>query len=295
MNAVEITGLCKTYNSKPAVDELNMIIPQGAIYGFIGRNGAGKSTTQKMVCGLAKPTAGDIFLYGKPVSDASVREDLGVLIEEAGLYPNLTAQENMILQGLNKGITDVRFKMADALDLVGLSDTGKKKVKHFSMGMKQRLGIAMAILGDPKLLILDEPFVGLDPLGIILVKEKLIEMCKQKQTTVIFSSHQLSEVKEISELLVVIENGGIRYSGTYDELAQQNKQYRIILDKAINNTDFQKLTEQGVQIQATEQEQQYILMQGGSTLDILLRQLYKSDYTVREIVREDKILESLFV
>ena len=297
-NMLEINHLQKSFGKHDVLKDISISVPSGKIVGLLGKNGAGKTTMIKCILGLLN-YSGEIIYDGKPLNhtDVKVMNSIGALVDTA-FFDDMTAFDNMKIQMMstpNRDNSHMRDDILSLLRFVGLENNAKDKVKGFSFGMKQRLALAQTLISNAKLLILDEPFVGLDPLGIILVKEKLIEMCKQKQTTVIFSSHQLSEVKEISELLVVIENGGIRYSGTYDELAQQNKQYRIILDKAINNTDFQKLTEQGVQIQSTEQEQQYILMQGGSTLDILLRQLYKSDYTVREIVREDKILESLFV
>ena len=297
-NMLEINHLQKSFGKHDVLKDISISVPSGKIVGLLGKNGAGKTTMIKCILGLLN-YSGEIIYDGKPLNhtDVKVMNSIGALVDTT-FFDDMTAFDNMKIQMMstpNRDNSHMRDDILNLLRFVGLENNAKDKVKGFSFGMKQRLALAQTLISNAKLLILDEPFVGLDPLGIILVKEKLIEMCKQKQTTVIFSSHQLSEVKEISELLVVIENGGIRYSGTYDELAQQNKQYRIILDKAINNTDFQKLTEQGVQIQSTDQEQQYILMQGDSTLDILLRQLYQSDYTVREIVREDKILESLFV
>ena len=292
MNAVEITGLCKTYNSKPAVDELNMIIPQGAIYGFIGRNGAGKSTTQKMVCGLAKPTAGDIFLYGKPVSDASVREDLGVLIEEAGLYPNLTAQENMILQGLNKGITDVRFKMADALNLVGLSDTGKKKVKHFSMGMKQRLGIAMAILGDPKLLILDEPINGLDPEGIREFRGIISHLNHGCGMTIFISSHILGELSKIATHYGIIKDGKMVQQISKKELAEFCQDYLCV--KVDNPQRAAELLEKSsyTNIEVRGEELRLI---GISDSGEIMKLLSAGGFMVKEIYQHEQDLEEYFL
>ena len=297
-NILEIKHLQKSFGKQDVLKDINITVPSGKIIGLLGKNGAGKTTMIKCLLGLLR-YSGEIFYDGKPIdhSDTKVMNSIGALVDTA-FFEDMSALDNMKIQMMSTPNRDNSRMKEDILNLlrfVGLESNSKDKVKGFSFGMKQRLALAQTLISDSKLLILDEPFVGLDPLGIILVKEKLIEMCRQKQTTVIFSSHQLSEVKDISELLVVIENGGIRYSGTYDELAQQNKQYRIILDKPINETDFQSLTELGVQLQRAEQEHQYTLMQGGDTLDILLRRLCQSDYTIKEIIREDKILESLFV
>jgi ABC-type multidrug transport system, ATPase component len=297
-NILEIKHLQKSFGKQDVLKDINITVPSGKIIGLLGKNGAGKTTMIKCLLGLLR-YSGEIFYDGKPIdhSNTKVMNSIGALVDTA-FFEDMSAFDNMKIQMMSTPNRDNRRMKEDILNLlrfVGLESNSKDKVKGFSFGMKQRLALAQTLISDSKLLILDEPFVGLDPLGIILVKEKLIEMCRQKQTTVIFSSHQLSEVRDISELLVVIENGGIRYSGTYDELAQQNKQYRIILDKPINETDFQSLTELGVQLQHAKHEHQYMLMQGGDTLDILLRRLCQRDYTIKEIIREDKILESLFV
>lgn len=152
--AVETRGLTKQYGDKAVVKDLHLKVEEGSIYGFIGRNGAGKSTTLKMVSGLATPTRGEVWLFGKPVSDPVVRRRLGVLIESAGLYPNMTARQNVIMKAKCLGLAEEK-RVDEVLELTGLADTGKKKVKHFSMGMKQRLGVALALLGNPDMLVLD--------------------------------------------------------------------------------------------------------------------------------------------
>ena len=146
--AVETMGLTKLYGGKAAVKDLNLRVGEGQIYGFIGRNGAGKSTTLKMISGLASSTQGEVSLFGKPLSDPVVRRRLGVLIEEAGLYPNMTARQNVVMKAKCMGLAEEK-SIDQVLDLTGLSNTGKKQVKHFSMGMKQRLGVALALLGNP--------------------------------------------------------------------------------------------------------------------------------------------------
>lgn len=160
--AIETKELTKQYQNKTVVNQVSLKVKKGEIYGFIGRNGAGKSTTLKMCCGLVHPSEGEVMLYGSPVKNELVRRRVGMLIESAGLYPNLSAKENMILKAKCMGSTDLD-KIEDLLSILKLKDAGNKKIKAFSMGMKQRLGIAMALLGNPDLLILDEPINGLDP------------------------------------------------------------------------------------------------------------------------------------
>lgn len=203
--AVETVCLTKRYKDKEAVKHLDMQVREGEIYGFIGKNGAGKSTTMKMLCGLAVPTEGEIRLFGKPVNDPVIRRRLGVLIESPGLYPNMTARQNAVMKARCMGLVDER-SVEEALHLAGLSDTGKKKVKHFSMGMKQRLGVALALLGNPDLLILDEPINGLDPEGIRELRQLVLRLHEEGKT-ILISSHILGELSKISTTYGIIKDG----------------------------------------------------------------------------------------
>ena len=203
--AVETLSLTKSYNGKAAVNHLSMQVRQGAIYGFIGRNGAGKSTTLKMLCGLAKPTEGEIRLFGKPAEDSYMARRLGCLIESTGLYPNMTARQNMMMKAKCMGLTDEK-SVDRALASTGLADTGSKKARYFSMGMKQRLGIGLALLGNPDLLILDEPINGLDPEGTREVRELLLS---QEGKTLIISSHILGELSKIATHYGIIKEGNL--------------------------------------------------------------------------------------
>ncbi len=205
--AVETLSLTKSYNGKAAVDHLDMQVRQGAIYGFIGRNGAGKSTTLKMLCGLAKPTEGEIRLFGKPAEDSYVARRLGCLIESTGLYPGMTARQNMMMKAKCMGLADEK-SVDKALDATGLANVGNKKVRHFSMGMKQRLGIALALLGNPDLLILDEPINGLDPEGTREVRQ-LLSALSQEGKTLIVSSHILGELSKIATHYGIIKEGNL--------------------------------------------------------------------------------------
>ena len=221
--AVEAVCLTKMYQKKAAVNRLDMSVREGEIYGFIGRNGAGKSTTMKMLCGLARPAEGEIRLFGKPVSDPVIRRRMGVLIEAPGLYPNMTARQNAVMKARCMGLADER-SVDEALLLAGLADTGKKKVKHFSMGMKQRLGVALAMLGNPDLLILDEPINGLDPEGIRELR-RLVLRLHETGKTILISSHILGELSKISTVYGIIKDGQMIEQITSEALEEKCMDY----------------------------------------------------------------------
>lgn len=227
-NAIETTGLCKRYGNKNVVNECNLIVPKGAVYGFIGRNGAGKSTTQRMVCGLANATAGTVSLFGKPVSDKAVRTKVGTLIEQPGLYPGMSTLGNVVMQGYNIGISNPKQQAVEALKMVGLEKAMKKKAKHLSLGMKQRLGLAIAMLGNPELLVLDEPINGLDPEGIVEFRQIIEKLHKEKGVTIFISSHILGELSKIATHYGIIKDGVLVEQITAEELAAKRKDYLMI-------------------------------------------------------------------
>ena len=204
-------NLCKDFKKQKAVNNVSLNIEKGQIYGLLGPNGAGKSTTLKMLTGMIKPTAGEIIFDGKPW-DRKCLSRIGALIENPPIYENLSARENLKVRQLLIGEKESRID--DVLEVVSLTDTGKKKAGQFSLGMKQRLGIAMALLGEPELLILDEPTNGLDPIGIEELRE-LIRLFPKQGMTVILSSHILSEVQLIADKIGIISNGILGYEGEY--------------------------------------------------------------------------------
>lgn len=189
---VETRALTKMYGAHAAVDHLELKVREGAIYGFIGRNGAGKSTTLKMLCGLVKPTQGEIRLFGREAGDLYAARRIGCLIESAGLYPSMTARQNMVMKARCLGLADEK-SVDEILDRVGLTQAGKKKTKQFSMGMKQRLGVGLALLGNPDLLILDEPINGLDPEGVREIRQLILSL-REEGKTFLISSHILGEL-----------------------------------------------------------------------------------------------------
>lgn len=206
---LETDNITKKYGPLVAVDHVSIRLKQGEIYGLIGRNGAGKTTLLKMLAGLAKPTEGSFTIFGESEEkSARMRDRVGVLIETPGLYPNLNAMANMKIMAMILGENDESY-LQELLDAVGLSGVGKRKVKAFSMGMKQRLGIAMSLVGHPDILLLDEPINGLDPQGIVEVRELISRLNKERNITILISSHILEELSKIVTRYGIIHNGRI--------------------------------------------------------------------------------------
>lgn len=211
-------GLTKKFGRYKVVNAVNIHIRQGDIYGLIGRNGAGKTTILKMISGLAAPTEGDFSLFEKSGKAAyQYMSRIGTLIEAPGIYPNMSAYENMKLKCIAMGVRK-QGVIEELLNTVGLGTVGKKKVKNFSLGMKQRLGIALALVGDPDLVILDEPINGLDPRGIAEVRETLFKLNKEKNITFIISSHILEELSKIATNYGIIHDGVLIKEMTREEL-----------------------------------------------------------------------------
>ena len=220
---LKTNDLTKTYGTTRALDKINMQIKRGEIYGLIGRNEAGKTTLLKIISGLTFLTRGEVLLFGEKTNNKNnLLERVGVLIEDPGLYPNLTACENMKLKCIAYGINKKGY-IEDILQQVGLENTGRKAVKKFSLGMKQRLGIALALVGEPDLLLLDEPINGLDPQGIIEIRDVLLRLSKEKNITIIISSHILEELSKIVSRIGIINNGKLIEEIDKKELLEKTK------------------------------------------------------------------------
>lgn len=206
---LETSDLCKTFKGEYAVKNISLKIKKNSIYGLLGPNGAGKSTTLKMLTGMLRPTSGKILFENEPWSRSNLK-DIGALIESPPLYGNLTARENLKVRTTVLGLPESRID--EVLGMVDLENTGKKRAHQFSMGMKQRLGIALALINHPKLLILDEPTNGLDPFGIQQLRE-LVRSFPKQGITVILSSHILSEVEQVAREIGIISGGVLGYQG----------------------------------------------------------------------------------
>lgn len=222
-------NLSKQYKNVKVLNDINIEIRRGEIYGLIGENGAGKSTLIKILTGLAKKSNGKIILFNKEDEKDlnSIRKKIGSIIESPALYIDMTAKQNLEYQRIQKGVPDKNC-INELLSIVGLNNTGNKKVKDFSLGMKQRLGLAIALLGEPELLILDEPVNGLDPTGIKELRELLIKLNKEKNMTILISSHILSELHKLATSYGIIHNGRLIEQITAYELDEKCKKHLLI-------------------------------------------------------------------
>ena len=212
MDIITTNQLCKVYGGKLVIDHADMHIPEASIYGFVGENGSGKTTIMRLLTGLANPSSGTFTLFGIDSKDRAIykaREQVAAIVEATSLIPSMTARDNMIYQELYLGITHTEEERFELLKKVHLEEVGEKKVKNFSLGMKQRLGIALALMNNPKLLLLDEPMNGLDPEGIAELRELLIELNQKEGITVLISSHILSELEKIASCYGFISHGRI--------------------------------------------------------------------------------------
>lgn len=222
---IQTKNLSKEYRGFKALDSVTMNIPKGAIYGFVGKNGAGKTTLLRLICGLQEPTSGTYSIYGIENTNKKlnkIRSKMGAIIEMPAIYPDLNAKDNLKAQYKILGMPSYEG-IEELLELVGLANTKKKRAFHFSLGMKQRLGIAMALCGNPDILILDEPNNGLDPKGIIEIREIILKLNKEKQVTVIISSHILDELSRIATHYGFIDKGKIIQEISASQINEKHK------------------------------------------------------------------------
>lgn len=253
-------NITKKYGEQLAVDNVNMTIKKGDIYGFIGQNGAGKTTLIRLITGLIHKSGGEIELLGANEENElnKARTMVGSLIEFPSLYTNMTARENLEVSRLVRNIPGKKC-IDEVLELVGLKDVEKKKVKNFSLGMRQRLGIANALMGNPKLLILDEPINGLDPMGIVEIRELLKKINKEKDMTILISSHILSELSELATTYGIISNGKLIEEITAKQLSEKCRQYIdlkvddtaravILLERELGISDYEVLEDSNIKV-----------------------------------------------
>ena len=253
-------NITKKYGEQLAVDNVNMTIKKGDIYGFIGQNGAGKTTLIRLITGLIHKSGGEIELLGANEENElnKARTMVGSLIESPSFYTNMTARENLEVSRLVRNIPGNKC-IDEVLELVGLKDVEKKKVKNFSLGMRQRLGIANALMGNPKLLILDEPINGLDPMGIVEIRELLKKINKEKDMTILISSHILSELSELATTYGIISNGKLIEEITAKQLSEKCRQYIdlkvddtaravILLERELGISDYEVLEDSNIKV-----------------------------------------------
>ncbi len=291
---IKARNVTKSYGKRKVLDNLSMNIKKGDIYGFVGKNGAGKSTMIRVFAGLVIPNEGEIELFGH-TEESKIRKErsrIGTLIETPALYLNMTAKENLELIKIQRGIPGTKC-IEEALELVGLKDIENKKTKNFSLGMKQRLGIAMALINDPEVLLLDEPINGLDPIGIKELRELLIKLNKERGITVLISSHILSELTLISNRFGFINNGELIEEMTASELADKSRNYlhlkvkdasetSIILENELGIKDYEVFPDNVIKIYDEFDEENISLT------------LYKHNIRVKEIMPIEESLEEYF-
>lgn len=257
---IETRNLTKQYGDQVSVNQVNLHLQPGRIYGLLGRNGAGKTTTMKMLLGLTRPTAGEVFLFGMPLAgnEKRILPRIGSLIESPGFYPNLTGTENLKIFAQLRGIPRAGA-IRDALELVGLPYRDKKLFSQYSLGMKQRLAIALAVMHDPELLILDEPVNGLDPIGIAEIRTFLRNLCNERGKSILISSHILSEVSLLADDIGIIDHGVLLEEEPLAELEAKNGRYihltvsdaaqaARLLETVLHTTAFRVENDRGLRI-----------------------------------------------
>lgn len=257
MNIIQTHDLCKQYGNALRVSHLDLHVPEGSIYGFLGPNGAGKSTTLKMILGLVRPTAGSIRVLGKDMDNSnrlSVLRQVGSLIESPSYYGHLTGEENLRIVQTLRGIPEKNIR--EVLQIVRLDGQREKKVAHYSLGMKQRLGLAAALLGYPKLLILDEPTNGLDPAGIQEMRELICDLPGRFGMTVVVSSHLLSEIDQMANHVAIIREGELVFQDSLEALHGRSRHHLAL--RTTNNAIARRLlAEQSV---PCEEENGYLIL-----------------------------------
>ena len=287
MNAIEIRNLTKNFGEKQALAGLNMTVPVGSIYGFIGENGSGKSTTEKIICGLIHKTSGEVKIYDRDHTDPDVRASVGVLIEAPGCFPSLTVWNNLMIQATNLSIPNKEDAVRKVLTLVRMEGSAGNKFKNCSLGMKQRIGIAMALLGNPKLLVLDEPINGLDADGMRIMREILTDIAKSG-STVLVSSHILGELEKVATHYGIIRGGKMIVEMTAEELENSCPTFVAICckdmkkAKEVLNKKYSKVLE--------DEQKEYLRVYDSASPEEVVKYLYDNE------IKTDKIgLEEYYI
>ena len=292
--AIETVGLTYNFGSQTVVKDLSLQVPKGSIYGFLGPNGAGKTTTIKILLNLLKSPADQVFIFDKEINTNRVAclKRMGALVEQPAIYGNLTGKENLINRCMLLGIP--KSKSNEMLALVGLTEAANKKAGKYSLGMKQRLGIALALLSDPELLLLDEPTNGLDPNGIIEIRNLMIELTSKHQKTILVSSHLLAEIERTATHVGIINKGQLLFQGPIGDLQSLGKPVvRIETDNPAQT--LQMLEQLDIAIVKTEENDVYINFTTKEEIANINSSLVNAGIKVYSIAKERKDLENLFL
>ncbi|MBQ8327842.1 MAG: ATP-binding cassette domain-containing protein [Lachnospiraceae bacterium] len=291
MNAIEIRNLSKSFRGLYAVDNLNMTVPVGAIYGFIGENGSGKSTTEKLICGHLVPDGGEIRLFGRDYTDPGVRVRVGALIENAGCFPGSSVYQNLMMQAINLNLENPDEEIKRVLKIVRMEDSAHIKFKSCSLGMKQRIGIAMALLGDPALLILDEPINGLDTDGMRIMREILVEITTKYSTTVLISSHILGELEKIATHYGIIRQGRM-----IQEISAKDMENRARVFVSIKTKDMEGAEDVLMKkYDNVRREEDYIRVYDVDDTESIVEYLIQKGHVVNEIKKNKIGLEEYYI
>ena len=291
MNAIEIKSLTKNFKEKQALCGLDMTVPVGAIYGFIGENGSGKSTTEKIICGLIHESGGTVKLFGKSHTDPDIRAKVGVLIEAPGCFPNMSVWNNMMLQAANLDISNAEQEVVKILKLVRMEGAAGNKYKNCSLGMKQRIGIAMALLGNPALLVLDEPINGLDADGMRIMREVLTDISKSG-TTIVISSHILGELEKIATHYGIVRGGKMIKEMTVAELEADCRTYVALQAKDMSRV---KAILSCKYSRVEEYEAGYIRVYDAVSPEVIVSYLYENGIIITEIGTSKIGLEEYYI
>lgn len=292
-NVIEIKNLKKVYNNITTVDLKSLTVRKGEIYGFLGPNGAGKSTTMKMILSLLEPTSGEIDIFGNPVEkNTEYLNHIGSMIEEPSYYPNLSGYENLLV--FQKMIGFDKKNIWPTLELVGLAEkkNRRKLVKAYSLGMKQRLALAFALVKDPKILLLDEPTNGLDPAGIHEIRELIIRLAKEKGLTVFISSHILSEIEHIADRVGIINRGRLVYEGKIEKI--KSNAWLEIEGDFFSDTKLKEVLE-GTGVTDISDKILKFKNMGNEETSKIIRQLVIAGYPIYRVERKKESLEDIFL
>ncbi len=292
--ALETRGLSKKYGKFQALNGVDIHVPKGSIYGFVGKNGAGKTTLIRLICGLQEPSAGEYFLYGVSSRDRRIctaRGRVGAVVETPSVYLDLTAEDNLKAQYRVLGMPSDRG-IEELLDLVGLRGTGNKKAGHFSLGMRQRLGIAIALAGNPDFLVLDEPTNGLDPEGIVELRELLIRLNREMQITILISSHILEELSKLATHYGFIDRGRVLRETTAQEIAKVS---RKCIQAEVSDTKVLGRVLDRLHIDYRLSSDTEALIYGDIPITTMVVYLAKEGCRVNRIFNRDEDLETFFI
>ncbi|MCC6303552.1 MAG: ATP-binding cassette domain-containing protein [Gammaproteobacteria bacterium] len=293
-DSISIQNLTHRYGKQMVLNNISLTVPKGSIYGFLGANGSGKTTTLSLVLGLNKKQFGEIIILGKnfEANRIEVLKKVGSLIEYPSVYGHLSALENLLVwQKIHKCPKE---RINEVLSLVGLSEAGNKKTKNFSLGMKQRLGLAIALLNKPALLVLDEPTNGLDPNGIIEMRELLVRLNNEFGITIFISSHLLSEIEKIVTHIGILHQGSILFEGTIDELKNKNNSTKTITLSCNNIDNAFKILNEKYSTKCVDEKIE-ITVQNNSDIAAILRMLIQNNIEIYEVVQSKPELETIFM